>query len=230
MHVLVVADRGDDDAGFVGERLAQRGGELRTVYRDALSDLGPMAPFDLVLLLGSEDAVHDQTRADVVAAESALVSTALEGGAPVLAICYGAQLVAHTLGGSVRPVVRGEVGWFEVESLDPLLCPVGPWLQFHSDVFAPPPGARVTGRSALGPQGFALDPVSGRAGVVAWQFHPETTPSTLDRWVHEANGYVRQHGADPAVFARQTHARAEAARTAAHQLVDAALAHLLPRA
>lgn len=224
MRVLVIADRGEDDAGWVGERLGQRGGVLTTVYRNAL---GAARQADLVLLLGSENAVHDVSRAGVVAAESDLVRTAVQDGVPVLAICYGAQLAAHALGGSVRPTARGELGWFGVESHDLALCPPGPWLQFHSDVFTAPPGSRVTGESALGPQGFAVDPVAGCGGVVAWQFHPETTPATLDRWVGEADSYVRQHGGDPVAIARQTHQRAEVARTAAHRLVDAALDHLL---
>ncbi len=220
IRVTVVADPGDDDPGWVGERLRERGATLHTMYRNAFSQLPPS---DLVLLLGSAGAVYDELRADAVEPESALVREAMASGVPVIAICYGAQLTAHALGGSVRAVDRGEVGWFEITSFDASLCPPGPWLQFHSDVFTPPPGSRVLGVTDVGPQGFALDPVDGAAGVVAWQFHPEATPAIVERWVGEAGEYVTRHGGDPeAVVHIPTAARA---RTFA--LVDAAVEHLL---
>lgn len=232
MRVLVVADPQDDDPGWVGQRLRQRGAELVTTYRDRLSTTtahvaGHTA--NLVLLLGSGSSVHDERRRELVEAESALVRAAVEAGVPVIGICYGAQLAAHALGGSVRPLERGEVGWFEMTSHDRALCPAGPWLQFHSDVLTAPPGARVLGWTAVGPQGFALDPLNGKGGVVAWQFHPETTPATLTRWVLEEADYVVRHGGDPSALVRETHERSAATQVATHHLVDAALELLTGR-
>jgi GMP synthase-like glutamine amidotransferase len=182
---------------------------------------------DVLLLLGSEAAVYDPARVEVVRAEQALVRSAVAQGTAVLAICYGAQLAASALGAGVRGVERGEVGWFEVSSRDEALCPPGPWLQFHSDVLDVPEGARLLGSSPVGPQGFALDRgVRGVGGVVAWQFHPETTPGTLRRWAGAMPGYVRAHGADPDAVVAEAERRAESSRAAAHRLVDAALAHL----
>lgn len=223
----MVADQGDADAGWVGERLSQHGFDLRALHRHELLAAVAVPPaHDLVLLLGSADAVHDPARSTLVERESQVVRAALSAGRPVLGICYGAQLAAHALGGSVRGLERGEVGWFEVTSLDGALCPPGPWLQFHSDVLTVPPGARTTGTSPVGPQGFVLDPVDGRGGVVAWQFHPETTPETLRHWVDNYRDHVLQHGADPAALVAEGWSRAQSSRTAAHQLVDAALVRL----
>lgn len=227
-QAIVVADPDDHDAGHVGERLCQRGFALRQVRRPHLRNdvTDPLASADLVLLLGSADAVHDPARAAVVEAESALVRRALAQGVPVLAICYGAQLAAYALGGSVRPVERGEVGWLLVESRDDELCGPGPWLQFHSDVLTPPSGTRITGSTACGPQGFVLDPAGSKAGLVAWQFHPEATPPTLERWVTGMRDYVQHHGGDPDDLITQTRLHEERSRVAAARLVDAALAHL----
>lgn len=227
-QAIVVADPDDRDAGHVGERLRQHGFALRDVLRPLLQDGATdyLAHADLVLLLGSADAVYDPTRAAAVDAESVLVRRALDRGVPVLAICYGAQLAAHALGGSVRPVERGEVGWVAVESSDDALCGPGPWLQFHSDVLTPPPGARTTGSTACGPQGFVVDRAEGRAGLVAWQFHPEVTAMTLERWITGMRDYVRQHGGDPDQLLAQTRQREDASRVAAGRLVDAAFAHL----
>ena len=219
LRALVVADAGDDDPGWVGERLVERGARLILRHR---GDAGPVPASDLVLLLGSADAVHDPRRTEAVETEAALVRDHLGRGVPVIGICYGAQLIAHALGGTVRPVERGEVGWFDVTSLDGRLCPTGPWLQFHSDVFTVPPGARLLGTSPLGPQGFAVDPADGAGGVVAWQFHPEATPDVVTRWVHEAADYVVLHGGDPRAVVRTP----PGTRAATAALVDAALEHL----
>ena len=190
LRVLVVADAGDDDPGWVGERLEQLGARLTVVHRDVLAatamvaasqrvdlatprDLAERA--DVLLLLGSAEAVYDNRRTGVVDAEQRLVRAAVASGGAVLGICYGAQLAASAFGAGVRGVERGEVGWFEVDSYDDALCPPGPWLQFHTDVLDLPDGARLLGSSAVGPQGFALDRgVRGPGGVVAWQFHPRS--------------------------------------------------------
>lgn len=227
-RVVVVADPDDHDCGHVGARLGGLGFVERVVLRPQLVAGGQdeVGDAELVLLLGSADAVYDPGRVGVVEAESALVRRALDQGVPVLAICYGAQLAAYALGGHVRAAERGEVGWFRVESADDQLCGPGPWLQFHSDVLTPPAGTRAIGSTPCGPQGFVLDPQQGRAGLVAWQFHPEATPDTVERWVNEMWDYVLQHGGDPETVIAQTRACEVTSRAAAARLVDAALAHL----
>lgn len=212
----------------MGARLARLGFVERVLLRPKLP-VGvqvEVSDAEIVLLLGSADAVYDPARVAVVEAESALVRRALGQGVPVLAICYGAQLAAHALGGGVRAAERGEVGWLRVESTDDQLCGPGPWLQFHSDVLTCPPGTRATGSTPCGPQGFVLDPRHDRAGLVAWQFHPEATPGTVERWVNQMWDYVLRHGGDPDALIAQTRAREDVSRAAAARLVDAALAHL----
>ena len=229
MRVLVIADSGDSDPGWVGERLQQRGGVLRTVLREeptaveaarASVEAGLM---DLVLHLGSGHSVYDEQRADLVRAEADVARCARTAEVPALGICFGAQLLAHAHGGAVREAARGEVGRMEVTSYDPVLCPAGPWLQWHSDAFTLPDGARLLGESSAGPQGFWLD---APGPVLAWQFHPETTPVMVRQWLADDAAYVERHGADPAHLVREADATAAAAREAAHALVDGALAAL----
>lgn len=221
VRVLVVGDKGDDDVGFVGARLAELGAELAPLDRDMLPGPDALADADLLYLLGSARSAHNSAQAAVVGAEVRLVRGALARRVPVLGICYGAQLLALTLGAEVAPAAQAEVGWFRLDSRDPVLCPAGPWLQFHSDAFTPPPGVRVLGTSPAGCQGFAYGRDGGRA--LGWQFHPETTPAELARWLDSARDWVLEHGGDPARI--QTHAddHAEATRTAAYDLTDAAL-------
>jgi len=225
VRVLVVGDKGDDHPGFVGQRLLDRGATLAPLDRDDLPD--EIGPADLLYLLGSARSAHNPAQAQAVAAEARLVREALADGVPVLGICYGAQLLAHALGGQVTPAPQAEIGWYHVESADPVLCPPGPWLQFHSDAFTPPAGVRVLGSSPVGCQAFGYEGDHARA--LAWQFHPETTPHELAAWLRSAHDWVIEHGGDPVATQAQADARAEAARVAAYELTDAALHWLQAR-
>ena len=221
MRVLVVGDNGDEDAGFVGQRLVDRGATLILLDRDALPGTDVLDGADLLLLLGSARSAHQPAEADAVFSESRLARIALDQDIPVLGICYGAQLLALTLEGDVGPAPQPEVGWFAVDSADPVLCPPGPWLQFHSDSFTPPSTARVLGTSPAGCQAFGYDHGANRA--LGWQFHPETTPQVLAAWLDNARDWVLEHGGDPASIQAEADARAESVRSAAYDLTDAAL-------
>ncbi len=226
--VLVVGDVGDSDAGHIGERLAQLGASFDLRLRP-LAEPPALQGIQLVLLLGSADAVHDAARADAVEAESGLVRDAVRSGVPVIGLCYGAQLAAHALGGSVRRGEQGERGWYDVTPAPGAgdLCPPGPWLQFHDDVLTPPPGAQLLGSSPAGPQCFLVAPAGGSGGVIGWQFHPEATPTTLERWLTEDAEAVTRGGVDAGGVLRAASENVSEYRAAAHRLVDAALARLL---
>ena len=63
---------------------------------------------------------------------------------PVLGICFGAQVLAAALGGTVEPAGQAEIGWVMVDSADPELIPPGPWLEFHHDRCLPPARPRCS--------------------------------------------------------------------------------------
>ena len=222
VRVAVVGDHGvgDGDPGWVGERLEQRGATLVPIDRERLPTYAELGAIDLLLLLGSDRSVRADPAAEAVTAEAGLLTASLEAGVPALGICYGAQLAAHALDGQVTAAVPPEIGWYQVESADPVLCPPGPWAQYHLDALVPPPGARVLGHSASGVQGYVTD------RLVAWQFHPEVTPETLQRWIAAGPDDVAAVGADPAAVAAYSQQHRARVRSAAHRLTDAALAHL----
>jgi len=225
MQVLVVGDPGDDDPGHVGDALLRRGGVLRPLDREALPTWSDLDAADLLLLLGSGGSVTDPAKADRVARESALIRDALDAGVPVLGICYGSQILAAALGGSVSVAPHVELGWMSHDSYDDALCPAGPWLQFHGDAFSLPPGARLLGASTAGPQGMAWEgatPAGAPVRALGWQFHPEVTPQVLDSWVRIDSAYVAEHG-DREVLLSDTRRFAASAERAAHELTDTAL-------
>lgn len=222
MRIHVVADAADRDGGYVVDRLIERGGQIIELDRDDLTEFAQLGGSDLVLLLGSEKSAHEEKWQRSVIAETTFVRAALASGTPVMGICYGAQLLARALGGTSWRADRPELGWSRVDTIDPVLCPEGPWGQMHSDVFAPGPTSRVIGTTWRGPQCIVDDAFGARA--IAWQFHPEVTPETYERWVRE--GYYGDTGADPKDLVRQARAHAPGARNLADRLTDAALTYL----
>ncbi|MET0448746.1 MAG: gamma-glutamyl-gamma-aminobutyrate hydrolase family protein [Aeromicrobium sp.] len=222
MRIHVVADATDNDGGYVTERLLQRGGAIVELDRDDLPAFDTIGGSDLVLLLGSDKAAHEPKWMDVVKAETLFIRAALAAGTPVMGICYGAQVMARALGGTSWRADQPELGWGRIDTIDHVLCPEGPWGQMHSDVFAPGPTSRVIGTSWRGPQCIIDDSFGARA--IAWQFHPEVTPTTYERWVHEA--YLGDTGVDSKDLIRQAHAHAASSRNLAHTLTDNALTYL----
>jgi hypothetical protein len=108
---------------------------------------------------------------------------------PVLGICFGHQILARALGGTVGRNPRGwEVGQVSIGLTEEgLACPLfagfGPQpvvLQSHQDaVLALPPGAvRLAGNPHTPIQAFQSRPGGWQYGV---QFHPEFTPERLRR-------------------------------------------------
>jgi GMP synthase (glutamine-hydrolysing) len=104
-----------------------------------------------------------------------------ELGVPVLGICYGMQLMAQALGGSVEPTGVSEFGRTDVKVEKGALFHGLPsaqvaWMSHRDSVTAPPAGARVVAGSPSTPIAAFEDPERGLYGV---QFHPEVghTPS-----------------------------------------------------
>ena len=222
MRVHVVADATDNDGGYVAEHLIQRGAELVPLDRDDLPTFDTIGGSDLLMLLGSDKSAHDETWIESVTAEIRLIRASLAAGTPVMGICYGVQVLARALGGTSWRADRPELGWQRVDTTDRGLCPEGPWGQMHNDVFSPGPTSRVIGTSWRGPQCIVDDSWGARA--IGWQFHPEVTPTTYERWV--AEGYYGDTGDDPKELVRQARAWAPTTRNLAHALTDSALTYL----
>ena len=122
-------------------------------------------------------------------------------GVPVLGICYGAQLIAEQLGGSVGPNQRGEYGRAEMTLasdngsvlLAGLPSPQPVWMSHFDAIVKPPPGAVVTASTEASPVAAFEDVERGRYGV---QFHPEVEHTAHGRQVMER--FLRQAcGAGP---------------------------------
>jgi GMP synthase (glutamine-hydrolysing) len=100
----------------------------------------------------------------------------LELGIPILGICYGHQVLAHALGGTVARTEIAEYGRADLEVRDAGLLLVDlpdrqvVWMSHGDTVMAAPEGFRVTAATADSPVAAMEDRERGFYGV---QFHPE---------------------------------------------------------
>jgi GMP synthase-like glutamine amidotransferase len=224
MHVTVVRHHAEDSPGLIGAAFEARGARITTHLFPDEGALPAAGDADHVVVLGAVPSVYDDGPAHGwIAEELGWLRRADEAGVPVFGICFGAQSLCAALGGRVVAAARKEIGWTLIDSYDPDLVPVGPWLQFHGDTCLPPSRAKVLARNETGVQAFTI----GRH--LAVQFHPEVDGVQLQRWLDAGAGErARQAGQDPDAFLAETVMQEPAARARADALVAAAV--LLARA
>jgi GMP synthase (glutamine-hydrolysing) len=127
--------------------------------------------FDGVVVTGSRSSVYDDE--PWIAPTKAWVGEAIGRGLPALGICFGHQLLADVLGGTVEDMGEYELGYREIQQTaeDPLFAGVDEqFLCFttHSDVVTElPAGAECIAENDYGVQGFR------HGSVVGIQGHPE---------------------------------------------------------
>jgi GMP synthase-like glutamine amidotransferase len=177
-------------AGLLGEVFAESGYDVSTfdvVPPDRADDpvLDVVFPdplgYDVIVPLGARWAGSDE-RVPWVADESTMVRHALDSGLGVLGVCFGGQLLAQALGGTVARSPQPEIGWCDVHTDNPGLVPAGPWFQWHFDRLTAPPGAVEVARNGSATQAF----VKGRA--LGLQFHPEVDTALVEQWIDEDGG------------------------------------------
>jgi GMP synthase-like glutamine amidotransferase len=170
--------------------------------------------YAFVASLGSKWSPRD-TDVPAVAAELALIERAVEHDVPVLGLCFGGQVLADVLGGTVEAAPRPELGWREIETDDPALIPAGPWLEWHYERFTTPPGATELARTEDAVQAFSH---GLHLGV---QFHPESTVEIVAGWAALDGERLSALGIeDAAALLDAPAARHDAARAAAFELFD----------
>jgi GMP synthase (glutamine-hydrolysing) len=167
---VVVLDFGSQYSQLITRRVRESGVYCELLHHDATwEDVEGMNPKG-VILSGGPNSVY---------AEGApqLPEWVLERGLPVLGICYGLQLLARALGGSVVPGTRKEYGPATIDvdraAGDATLFEDTPdrinvWMSHGDHVASPPDGFKVIATSPNSPVA-AME----RGNIVAIQFHPE---------------------------------------------------------
>jgi GMP synthase-like glutamine amidotransferase len=174
----------------VGKWLREQGVECNAVLVPEASRLPGPHGYDLVVALGSEHSAADEHA--WIHAEAGLLRDCHRSGVPVLGICFGGQLLARALGGTVHRGAVCEVGWQTVRTRRDAVVETGPWFQWHFDTLVPPVGAEVIADSPAGVEAFSLGASMGL------QFHPEVTVEIVAAWVRVYGHELAAHGVDGA--------------------------------
>ncbi len=168
--------------------LIERGHQLtRTAYFLPESSYPHPGDLGLLIILGGPMSVYEHKNYAWMAQEFEFIQACLKAQVPILGICLGAQILAHLLGGTVKPNQEKEIGWFPINWAQPLpdwldvdknqKAPV--FFHWHGDTFTLPPQARRLASSEATPeQGFLWGD-----RVVALQFHGETDATSLDQFL-----------------------------------------------
>ena len=171
-EMILILDFGGQYKQLIARRVRECGVycEIRP-YTTAAEEIAALMPRGIILT-GGPASVYEEGSPSCSPAVLAL-------GIPVLGICYGAQLMAHLLGGRVETAPVSEYGHTELRIDDTgsalfrgvpeqTVC-----FMSHTDYIASPPeGFAVTAHTPVCPVAAAED--AGR-NLYLTQFHPEVT-------------------------------------------------------
>jgi GMP synthase-like glutamine amidotransferase len=159
---------------------------VRLVDGDALPD---PAGLDAILITGSPAGVYDDL--DWIAPLERFVRAAYEGRTPMVGVCFGHQLIAQALGGTVR---KSEKGWgigrhvYDVVSghgvIDGETIAIA--CSHQDQVIAPPADATTILHSTFTPHAGIL---YGNGATLSVQPHPEFTAAFAGVCCEKAGQY-----------------------------------------
>ncbi|MEY8390521.1 glutamine-hydrolyzing GMP synthase [Lachnospiraceae bacterium 45-W7] len=137
-------------------------------YTVSLDEIKAMEPKGIIFT-GGPNSVYDDT-------SPRYQKEIFELGIPILGICYGAQVIAHTLGGLVKTAPVSEYGHTEVEinTSDVMFEGVSAktvcWMSHTDYIETAPEGFKVTAHTPVCPVAAMACP---ERNLYATQFHPE---------------------------------------------------------
>ena len=174
---VLVVDLGAQYAQLIARRVREAHVYSEIVPRDiTAAEIKARSPVG-VILSGGPASVYAE---DAYEIDPAI----LELGIPLLGICYGHQVIAHALEGSVVRTDVAEYGRTDLATRGGVLFADQPerqvvWMGHRDSVVAAPPTFRVTAHTPDSPVAAMEDPSRGVYGV---QFHPEVahTPHGQD--------------------------------------------------
>jgi GMP synthase-like glutamine amidotransferase len=157
-----------------------------------------------------------------------------ERALPVVGVCFGAQVLAEALGGSVSPMEVPEVGFTDVELTPPahtdtILAGVAwktPQFQTHRcEISEPPPGCTVLAKS----ERCAVQAFRAGMRTYGFQYHFECDRSMVDTYMRDARTDLHQSGVTTDEFARDVERKYEMFARLADRLCVNIATYLIPR-
>ncbi len=184
----------------------------------------PKDPGDFLLIMGGPMSVNDPD--SWIAKELQLVKRAMDNGIPILGICFGSQLLAKALGGSVVSGPTFEIGMVEVTitdegKRDPVFSQLPstfPVFQWHGEGINLPPQTQSLAASA----DFPVQAFCAQDRCYGLLFHPEMEEGGIDALCHECPEDVQKVG----ILPDRIQAQATPHLPTLHQFADRLIGHL----
>lgn len=211
MHVLLIQNCALEGFGHYRKHLESRNVGLSIAHPYSGDVLPDPREIDAFIVGGTPICALDNGPA-FLNRERAYLAAVLQTGKPYLGICFGAQLLARLVGGSV---VRGgnvEIGGYAVtlttEGLtDPVFAGFPsrfPVFQWHSDTFIPPSAGSTLAVGDDGtPQAFRI------GNAVGLQFHLEVSGADASLWCREYAKELEMVGKTEAAVVEECRQREE---------------------
>ncbi len=173
---IIVLDAGGQYCHLIARKVREFG--IYAEIRPSETYAGEISAARGLIISGGPSSVYDPASPTV---DPAIFTS----GQPVLGICYGQQLMAHLLGGTVTKGDRGEYGLATLDldlTADPLFAGLGGpqqiWMSHRDVVTEVPQGFSVVGRTATCAVAAVAAPERKLYGV---QFHPEVVHTSRGR-------------------------------------------------
>ena len=170
---ILVLDFGAQYSRLIARRVREAGVYSEVVpYNISLEEIKRRSPKGLILSGGPASVYADNA--------PKIDAAILDMGIPVLGICYGMQIMAQLLGGSVEHTGLSEYGDAQIKvEADSVLFKEQPkaqqvWMSHQDSVGEPPKGFTITASTSASPNAAMEDSQKGLMGV---QFHPEVVHS-----------------------------------------------------
>lgn len=153
---------------------------------------------DLLIMMGGPMGVYEQDRYPWIACQLRRLSQRLHADRPTLGVCFGAQMIAASLGVRVFAGPRKEVGFHAVSVREDVDSPLHhlrdvPVLHWHGDTFDLPADVELLASSHV----YEHQAFRRGANLLALQFHAEMGEDPrFDAWIEQWPESVIEAGRD----------------------------------
>lgn len=199
-RILAILHRRGARTGLLGDKLEQRGYELRRIYPlDGDPLPRELDHYAAGIVFGGMMGANDAACLPPLRAELEWIVHAIASEIRLCGICLGAQLLARALGASVAPHSEGlvEAGYYLIRPTtraNPIFVEPMHVYQWHRDGFSLPDGSELLAQGEV----FANQAFRYGRAVYGFQFHPEIDHNIIEIWSRRSPEMLTAPGAKSA--------------------------------